>query len=326
MKVFITGGSGFIGKAVLKNLLSQKHTVTAFLLPKEPSELVPGTSVARGDLTDPESIQGILDGHDAVIHLAGLVGFQSWKDCILINQQGTRNIVEETKKAGVKRFIHMSSVSVYGRVPDVEIDEDFPYKKIRDPYGDTKIEGEKLVRKLMEDGDTHVTIIRPTAVYGPGDKKFLPKLVENLRSGKFKMIGSGEHSVDLVHVQDVADFVVHLLENERSYGRVYNIANPDNPSWNEFLKMATTELDIPVPEGHLPYHLAFLAAYVMEVISKISSKSPRLSRYAVRLVGRQYHYNIHRMKEELGFIPSVKLLEGMRDCIREYKAKDPSNI
>ena len=89
--------------------------------------------------------------------------------------------------------------------------------------------------------------IRPTAVYGPGDPKFLPKVVENLRSGKFKMIGFGAHSVDLVHVQDVADFVVQVLENERSYEEAYNVANPVNPSWNQFLKMAAAELDVPVP-------------------------------------------------------------------------------
>lgn len=124
---------------------------------------------------------------------------------------------------------------------------------------------------------------------GPGDAKFLPKLVENLRSGKFKMIGSGNHTVDLVHVQDVADAVTLVLEDRRSFGRIYNLAKPDNPTWREFLQMAASELSVPVPQGQMPYCLAFAAASVMEMISKLTGKPPRLSRYAIRLVGRQYN-------------------------------------
>ena len=173
---------------------------------------------------------------------------------------------------------------------------------------------------MMEDGKVRATILRPTAVYGPGDRKFLPKLVENLGTGRFKMIGSGEQNVDLVHVQDVADLVVRVLENERSYGKTYNVANPENPSWNEFLAMATKELGLSAPKGHVPFPLAYTLASVMEMSSKITGKSPRLSRYSVRLVGRQYKYSVERIREDFGWVPSTDLLEGMRACIRELRA------
>ncbi len=320
MNVFVTGGSGFIGAAVLKNLTALNHTVTVLLLPDEAEEAVQGVKIVRGDITDSTGINGVLKGQDALIHLAGSVGYQSWKNCIAINQEGTRNIVEEVRKQGTKRVVHMSSVSVYGRVPDVLIDEDFPYRKIGDPYGDTKIEGEKIVRRLLEAGNTQVTILRPTAVYGPGDKKFLPKLVENLGSGRFKMIGSGEQSVDLVHVQDVADFAVRVLQNERAYGKTYNVANPRNPSWNEFLDMATEELGVPAVKGHIPFPLAHALASLMETAAKMRRKPPRLSRYSVRLVGRQYNYSIERIREDFGWVPSTDLLEGMRACIRALQS------
>jgi len=135
------------------------------------------------------------------------------------------------------------------------------------------------------------------------------------------MIGSGEQTVDLVHVQDVADFVVRVLENEVSYGKTYNVANPENPSWNQFLEMATKELGVGAPEGHVPFPLAYTLASVMEIISKLTGKSPRLSRYAVRLVGQQYNYNVQRIRKDFGWVPSTDLIEGMRTCIRELRSR-----
>jgi nucleoside-diphosphate-sugar epimerase len=210
----------------------------------------------------------------------------------------------------------MSSVSVYGRVPDISITEDQPYKKIRDPYGDTKIEAELLAREIASECGMALTILRPTAVYGKGDNKFLPKLLENLRSGKFKMMGDGSHSVDLVNVIDVAESVSLALAHDQSIGQTYNIANERNPSWNAFLKFVSDELNIPYTSSYISYRLAYRIAGLMEGISRITGKPPRLSRYAVRLVGRQYNYVIDKAKRELGFKPSVDLLDGIQTCIR----------
>ncbi len=315
--IFITGASGFIGKAVVKTLCQENYTLTALLLPDEEAKLPESVHIVYGDLTDTQSLSGKLKNHQTVIHIAGAVGFQSWKNCISINIGGTRNILEEMLKSGIRRFIYMSSVSVYGRVPDVHITEDFPYKKIGDPYGDTKIEAEKLIKEYTQKGTVDFTIIRPTAVYGEGDNKFLPKLIENLESGKFKMMGDGSHTVDLVNVADVAEFVSVVLKNPESIGQTYNLANKENPTWNEFLKVVAEELGIPPTNKYIPYKLAYAAATLMELISKITGKPPRLSRYAVRLVGRQYFYVIDKAEKELGFTPSIDLFDGIRKCIRE---------
>jgi 2-alkyl-3-oxoalkanoate reductase len=316
MKVFVTGASGFIGRAVVKKLIGHGHSVTALLLPQEPASAVAGASVVRGDVTQPETLGGKMAGHGAVIHLAGAVGYQTRKDCLRINKQGTLNVVHEAVHSGVRRFIHMSSVSVYGRVPNTPIGEDFPFKKIGDPYGDTKIEGENIVRVYADRGTLDLTILRPTAVYGEGDNKFLPKLVENLRSGKFRVIGDGEQSVDLVHVQDVAEFVRLVLEDRKSIGEVYNIANAHNPTWNEMLAVICAELGVPVPSKHLPYKLAYRIAGVMEVMSFFTRKPPRLNRYSIRLIGRQYTYLTDKARREMDFSPSTALLDGIRNYIK----------
>ncbi len=316
MKVFVTGASGFIGQVVVKKLVGHNHSVTALLLPHEPKSSVAGAAFVRGDVTLPETIAGKMSGHGAVIHLAGAVGYQTRKDCLRINKQGTLNVVHEAVHSGVRRFIHMSSVSVYGRVPNTPIGEDFPFKKIGDPYGDTKIEAENIVRVFAERGTLDPTILRPTAVYGEGDNKFLPKLVENLRSGKFRVIGDGEHRVDLVHVKDVAEFVLLVLEDRKSIGEAYNIANAHNPTWNEMLAVLCTELGVPVPSKHLPYKLAYRIAGIMEFLSFFTRKPPRLNRYSIRLIGRQYDYLTDKARRDMGFSSSTPLLDGMRDYLK----------
>lgn len=297
--------------------LKENYQLTLLLLPGEPATGFGKMNIARGDVTRPSSLAGLIDGHDTVVHMAGSVGYQSWRNCLSINVDGTRNVLRKAVKAGVIRFVHMSSASVYGRVPDTTITEKQEYKKIGDPYGDTKIQAEQLAWKYAEKHHIDLTVLRPTAVYGEGDKKFLPSLIENLQTGKFRMMGDGSHSVDLVHVRDVAEAVYLSLLRPESAGQAYNIANENNPSWNEFLKAVSRELDISYKERYISYKLAYRVAALMEFFSLFSPRPPRLSRYAVRLVGRQYSYSIEKARKELGFEPSVGLIEGICESIRK---------
>jgi nucleoside-diphosphate-sugar epimerase len=316
MNVFVTGASGFIGQVIVRNLLKTGHSVTALLLPQEPESLSGGAAIIRGDITRPETLFGAMKSAQAVIHIAGSVGFQTWKNCLAINRDGTANVVREAANSGVRRFIQMSSVAVYGRTPGVPIREDFRVKKIGDPYGDTKIDGESLVQEQARLGKLDLTIIRPTVVYGPGDDKFLPTLLQSLRSDRFRFFGDGEQTVDLIHVDDVAAFVLRVLEEPRSIGKIYNLTNLKNPSWNEMVQMVTSELGLPMPERHLAYSTAYRLAGIMEFLSHLTGKPPRLSRYSVRVVGRPYHYLIDAARQDLNFTPSIDLLAGLKECLK----------
>jgi nucleoside-diphosphate-sugar epimerase len=321
MNAFVTGASGFIGQAIVRKLLQGGHSVVALLLPQEPESLAAGTTVVRGDVTRPVTLSGTMKGSDAVIHLAGAVGFQTWKNCLATNRDGTANVVHEAVSSGIRRFIHMSSVSVYGRTPDVLIREDFPLKKIGDPYGDTKIDAENILREVERQGTLDLTVIRPTVVYGPGDNKFVPVLLRNLLSGKFRVIGDGEQTVDLIHVDDLAAFVLRVLEGPRTIGRTYNMTNLGNPSWNEMVKQLSAELDVPAPRRHISYRTAYRLAGVLEAISAVTGKPPRLNRYSVRVVGRPYHYLIDAARQDLGFTPSIDLMNGLKECVRAQAGK-----
>ena len=317
MRVFVTGATGFLGRTIVDRLLEAGGEVTALLLPQDPGDGLPvAVNVVRGDITDPKSLAGLFAGHDAVLHLAGAVGYgQTWDACIRLNREGTRNVAARAMAENVRRFLHLSSVSVYGRVSDVPVDESFPLRKINDPYGDTKIDAERILLEHAQNNELDLTLIRPTMIYGPGDVLFLPKIVENLKSGFARIIGKGDHPADVIHVRDVAEFITLVLHEPMTIGRTYNLTNPDNPTWKDMLHEAARILGVEPPRRHIPYPAAYAIATLMEMLSRVTNKPPRLTRYAVRNVGRPYHYVTDRMRDELGFSPQIDLLEGLRACL-----------
>ncbi len=314
MNLFVTGGTGFLGKTIVRALLDEGHAVTCLLLPDDDALSADGAAIRRGDITRPDTLRGTTGGHDAIIHLAGAVGdSQTWENCIRLNRDGTSNMAAEAVFSGVKRFVHMSSVSVYGRVSGVPISEDFPVKKIKDPYGDTKIDAECVLASYAKNNALDLTVIRPTMIYGPGDTLFLPRVVENIKTGKARFIGKADHRVDCIHVSDVAAFVLAVLRSERTVGKTYNLTHPENPTWKEMVADIASAADVPIPDRHIPYGVAYVLAKCMEAASFLTRKPPRLTRYAVRNVGKPYNYLTNQMKQDLAFSPSVSLRQGIHE-------------
>ncbi|MBI2572059.1 MAG: NAD-dependent epimerase/dehydratase family protein [Candidatus Schekmanbacteria bacterium] len=321
MRVFMTGGTGFLGKAVTTRLIAAGHEVTLLCLPRESVAARAGLHLVTGDITRPDTLVGLFADHDAVVHLAGAVGYgQKMSVCLAVNRDGTRNVAAAAVAAGTRRFIHLSSVSVYGRVAGVPITENAPRLRTGEPYGDTKIDAEEVLEDFVARGELAVTMLRPTVIYGPGDEKFLPKLAQNLLSGKARIIGDGDNSVDLIHVDDVALIVEQLLRREDTIGAVFNVTNPDNCTWRELLAAVADELGVSPPRTRLPYGAALIVAGALEWIAAIRGKEPALTRYAVRVIGRQYYYVVDRLQRDLGFVPCVEVRDGVRECVRELAA------
>jgi nucleoside-diphosphate-sugar epimerase len=314
--IVVTGAGGFVGRNLLPRLLREGWSVRALLHPEEPERGLPELEIRRADITRPDSLAGCFDGAQAVLHLAGAVGYgQSLEVCRSVNRDGTAHVAAEALRAGARRFVQLSSVSVYGRTAGVPLPETAPRRRTGDPYGDSKIDAEEILEAHARAGELELTLLRPSVIYGPGDDKFLPKLVENLRSGRARIVGSGSHRVDAIHVEDVADVVVRVLADPRTIGRCYNLDHPGNPSWREFVEALAAELGSAPPRGHLPFPIALAAAGLMEWASRWTGRPPRLTRYAVRVVGRAYDYRVERAQRELGFAPRIGLLEGVRPLL-----------
>ncbi|RIL07472.1 MAG: hypothetical protein DCC71_02815 [Proteobacteria bacterium] len=319
MRVLVTGASGFVGRHLLPRLAEAGHAPVALLLPDEaapPWIAACGAEVVRGDVTRLAAFGGVAKDCGAVVHLAAAVGYgQRLEHCLRLNRNGTAHVAHAAREAGARRFVHLSSVSVYGRVAERSLDEESPLRKTGDPYGDTKIDAERILAAHAARDELDLTVLRPTVIYGPGDVRFLGKLVENLRGGRAAIIGSGDNRVDAVHVRDVANLVVRALAEPAAVGRVYNVAHPANPTWNELIRSVADALGVPPPSRHLPYPAAFALAAALEARAWLRGGEPRLTRYAVRVVGRRYHYPVTRAERELGFAPQVPLLAGVREVL-----------
>ncbi len=320
MKIFLTGATGFLGSYVIQELQKNGHSVLALARSKSAESLsrIKKIKIIEGDITAPDSFKGKLKGCGAVIHLAGAVGYdQTFANCLLVNMEGTRNIAEEAVNSGVRRFIHCSSVSVYGRVPEIKLYEDAPYKKINDPYGDTKIEAEKVLLGMSDKLD--LTILRPTVIYGKGDRIFLPELATKIKSGVFKIIGKGDNRITLIHAQDTARAICMVLENKKTYGKIYNLSNIDNLSVNEISQLIADTIGYKKTIRHIPYGIVLTAAGIMEFISLFTGKKPLISRFAVRILGKQYNYMTDAIKKDTGFVPGIDIRKGIVQTLREEK-------
>ncbi len=220
--VAVTGATGFVGKHLIERL--NLKGLKARLLVRKPGDHDLGDAeIVQGDLSQGPALAELCDGAPCVLHCAGLISATSAERFADVNVEGTRNIVAEAQKAGVKRFVYLSSLAA--RKPDIS------------HYAATKRGGEDLVRQA---GDAfHWTILRPAAVYGPGDWATLPLLRQLLRPVAF-IPGSRAARVSLIHARDLADALVKLASGENVAGDVFELddGRPDGYSWEEMAEIA----------------------------------------------------------------------------------------
>ena len=188
MKVAVTGGTGFVGRAFIERALEAGHALRA--LTRSPQEARPGIDWIAGDLSNREALAELVHGSDAVVHIAGVVNAPDAKGFEAGNVTGTLNVVEMAAAEGLKRFVHVSSLSA--REPELSI------------YGASKLRGEKMVKASLLDW----TVVRPPAIYGPHDKEMF-ELFRAARWGVVPVPKDGRASV--IHVDDLARLLLALL-------------------------------------------------------------------------------------------------------------------
>jgi len=221
MKIFITGGTGFVGREILAHPLARAHRFTALARSPRPLEGVPADALrfVEGDLLSPGALHPGMEGCEAVIHLVGVikeVGRQSFER---VHVEGTRGVVEAARRAGVRRFLHMSAENTRPDAPD--------------RYHTTKWAAEEIVRASGLD----FTIFRPSMMFGRHDRNFneLARIIR--RAPVVPVIGDGNYVWRPVWVGDVARIFLAALEKPESTGRTYEIRGPERFTFNEILDL-----------------------------------------------------------------------------------------
>ena len=325
MKAVITGGTGFIGSRLVERLAEKGYEVRCLV--RKSSHIEPlkklGVELCYGDLSDHDSLRKLTKGGDLVYHLAAMVtDWGSRRDFYSMNVDGTRVLLEASWDSGVKRFIHMSTSTVvwksdFWEVHDInDIDESYPYpEKYNDDYNETKAEAERFVTRFHERTGLETIVLRPSNVWGAGDRVILPRIALAAKKGILFPMGSGHRWVSPCHVDNLVHALVLSAESDNHGGNIYFINDGVKIEHIEFLSKLLGAVGIKwAPKFTIPYSIAYGVAYAMETLFKIvnSKNPPVLTRFAVAALAGSRSYSIEKAKKEIGYKPIVNMDEGLR--------------
>src|SRR5229473_1956404 len=206
MKVLITGATSLLGGHLLQTLQQRGEQIRALILPVENAEklLAQGVEVVRGDVTDASTLPPAVKDIEIIFHLAGMMGVdRPLADYRLVNVTGSENLYKAAQAAGVRRFVHTSSHTVYGLGHGRFMVEEDALKPDPDPYGITKAEGDLLLRSLQKDSKVETVILRPGTFFGPGDKLHYGRMAQKTKAGKGLIVGKGNNHLPFCYVTDI---------------------------------------------------------------------------------------------------------------------------
>lgn len=305
-KIFVTGGTGFVGNALLRKLIGDGHSVTALVRSEDGAAHVEalGARPVFGSLSNTLDWADRLRGHDAVVHAAGPIDFglpktEFFKDIV----QATLLLCEAAAGRGVKRFVHLSSESaVYNHEPLIDIDETYPYPNPPNSfYGEAKMMAEQGL--LQTRLPIHIVILRPPFVWGPGCPAF-KQIAKKVRQGMFVWMNGGRNFFDVIHV----DNLVHAIELALINGgdkHIYFVSDGQAYSAREFFTRLFRVLEVPQPKLSLPSSIMYAAASAAEKAWRIFpvGKRPVFYRIEIDFVSLPRRFNIAKARRELGYEP-----------------------
>lgn len=311
----VTGASGFIGGRLAERLVLEEGVRVRAMVrnPKRTERLqkLP-LEIVQADLLDPSSLGEAIDGCDLVFHCAALVRETGDRnEFFLTNVKGTENILKGSSDMRVKKFIHFSSVAVYGLNPPDGADETTPYQPCGNLYCDTKIAAEKAVWAAHQEKKLPIVVIRPANVYGPYSNPWTIRPIKLINSGLMMLINGGTGFCNYVYIDNLIDATLTATKHDSSAGQVYLISDGNAVMWKEFFGYYAQMAGKPKIRS-VPEWLAKIFALGMEISSKCSGKPPKLTREAVGFLTRQARFSIDKARRELGHQPRFSLKEGMK--------------
>lgn len=320
MKILVTGASGFVGSQLIEDLVSKGHTVRALLRTTSRVDGLKksGTELCYGDIADAASLSKAVEGMEAVVHTAGLVGEAGKReDFIRVNIEGTRNLLEACRGAPIKRFVYISSLSVITGYQDHDgTTENAPYQPTGENYADTKIEAEKLVLQYYREHHLPAVVLRPGFIYGPGDRLFLPTVIDNLRKGKVILIDGGKKFLNLTYVGNLVEAIELALEKD-VIGQIFNITDGEKISKAEFFNAIADETGLPRPTKSMSFGTAkLLCSLVTALYKTFHIKSPPpISRMKLRFAGQNQWFDVSKSENLLHYKHPVSFQTGLKKAV-----------
>jgi nucleoside-diphosphate-sugar epimerase len=310
MRVFITGASGFIGRALCERFAADGHEVRGCDLVAEPAR-----QVLAADVAEPGPWQDWAEGSELVIHTAATVSLRLERrdDVWRSNVLGTANAIDAAQRAGARRFVHFSSVTVFGlEFPD-GVDERYPVHNTYIPYPDTKIAAEQVVLQAHIDGRVQCTVVRPGDVYGPRSRVWATVPAELIRQRRFVLPGMGRGIHSPVFIDNLVDGVVLASTTENAAGQVFTLSDGIGVPYREFF----------APYAELvgrrlllaPTRVALGAAAIAQRLGRLQSGDNEVNPGSARYLLRRGTYSIEKARKVLGWEPRVGVEVGLERTI-----------
>lgn len=324
MRVFVTGGSGFIGGALVRRLRLEGHEVRVLVRSPRAEALVAeaGAIPVSGDVSQPGPWQNEVSAGDAVVHAAAMV--TDWgprKEFFRVNVGGTRNVLAAMKRWN-GHFIHVSSIAVHGFRPGVYT-ETSPVSPGRHPYCSSKAAAEALVVSSVGEG-LKASAVRISGVYGPGDPHFATRFLDYAETGRVFIVGPGDQPSKLIYIDDVVEAFMAILRRPCEPGARYLLNDPAVPNVLSMLRLAMEALEISVPVRPVPEWLACAVALWQEGRARLTGSHPQLTRYAVRAMGHRCFFSPEGTSRRLGWSPRMNAREGVEKTISWYRKSRPA--
>lgn len=320
-KTAVTGAGGYIGSNLSEYLLAKGYTVNAHVHSTLTSSPLPKdiNLVVEGDIADRKWHQSLLKEVDIVFHLVS--NFRSAKgkpeSYYKTNLEGTKAIFHSAVEAGVKRFVHCSTIGVLGDVKKTPADEESTFNP-GDLYQKTKTEAELWIRDQIDKYQIEIVVVRPCSVYGPGDLRML-KMFKMLQNGKFFMLGSGNSNFHSIYIDDLVDGFELCATKPQAVGEVFILGESQYRPLKGYIATAAATLGVAPPKLKLPFWPIYWLSAVIEIIGILLHIEPPLHRRRVRFFKNNRAFDTSKAREQLGFSTQISLEEGMQRTVSWYR-------
>jgi nucleoside-diphosphate-sugar epimerase len=326
MKVVVTGATGFLGSYLVKHLQKSDHEVIAIGRDIRIGDQLEqsGIRFIPADLSSQDLPQKLPPQIDWVVHCAALSS--PWgrpEEFYRSNVLATKNLVQYAQNSHCKRFVHISSPSIYvDRVDKLNVRESDPLPKLSlNHYIATKRQAEVIVDQAVESGLSAITL-RPQGIVGRGDRSIFPRILKIAKRGFVPRIGSGQTLTDLTHVNNVVDAIMCALNaNDQLSGQKYNITNGEPIDLYRVIEELMSELQISFKWKKMSLKKAYYIGSALEWTSRnlLFHKEPLLTRYTACALGASRTLNIDKARAELNYAPRFSLNDALKDVIKQMQ-------
>lgn len=319
-KVLVTGITGFIGSNLGQRLIADGFAVRGAVRSTLDDNLSTNIEIFECDLLNNQTLTGIEENIDYVIHCAGLLGKWGISDAQIhqVNVEGSLRLLEQFKGSNLRLFIHLSTSGVSGPLQTPGVDESYPCNPIT-PYEKAKYEAEWRLKARAKELEIPLIVLRPTFTYGPTDPHKLP-MFKAIKKGHYAFIGDGNSVLHPVFIDDLLYGILLAMDKGKS-GETYIIGGARPVTNKEMIYTIADNLGVKRPWIKIPVRLATFIAYILEALGRSLGFQPILTPSRVLMMGRNFGYSIHHARTNLGYTPKTDFETGIRKTVEFYSAK-----